>query len=124
MGEGLAYSVTNPGDFLYEVADIETWRSDPMRALGHLVPGLVLTFATAGTGTAATAAARAAEAAALAAATATLGTGATEAGQNNGTDTPDGALPAWLQAIEGEASRGFCRPHVVSAAGRVAGLRR
>jgi hypothetical protein len=53
LAEGLAYGVTHPVEFGKAILDWDTWQSSPGRAIGHLVPDLVLTLATAGGGAAA-----------------------------------------------------------------------
>jgi hypothetical protein len=66
LGQGLAYGVEHPKEFGKAVLDWDTWAHDPARALGHLVPDLVLALATAGTGEAGVAAGRAAKGAEVA----------------------------------------------------------
>src|SRR4051812_34575188 len=61
LGKGIAYGVTHPVDLGKSLIDYDTWRTDPARALGHLVPDLLLAVATAGTGEAGVAGARTAE---------------------------------------------------------------
>ena len=53
LGEGLAYGVTHPVEFGKAILDWDTWAESPGRAIGHLVPDLLLTLATAGAGAAA-----------------------------------------------------------------------
>jgi hypothetical protein len=53
LGTGLAYGVRHPAELGKALIDYETWQEDPARALGHLVPDLLLTVATAGAGGAA-----------------------------------------------------------------------
>jgi hypothetical protein len=76
LGKGLIYGVEHPVALGKALIDYDTWRTDPARALGHLVPDLVLTIATAGTGEAGVAAGRAAEGAEVAEELATRGAGA------------------------------------------------
>jgi hypothetical protein len=52
LGEGLWYGITHPVEFAQILVDWDTWRENPARALGRLVPDLVLTLATAGGGAA------------------------------------------------------------------------
>jgi hypothetical protein len=61
MAKGLVYGVEHPKDLGKALIDYDTWRTDPARALGHLVPDLVLIAATAGAGEAGAAAGRAAD---------------------------------------------------------------
>jgi hypothetical protein len=63
LGTGLVYGVQHPKELGKALLDWDTWAEDPARALGHLVPDLVLAVATAGTGEAGVAAGRAARAA-------------------------------------------------------------
>lgn len=51
--QGLVYGVQHPKEFAKAVLDWDTWKENPARALGHLVPDLILTLATAGGGAAA-----------------------------------------------------------------------
>jgi hypothetical protein len=60
LGKGLVYGVQHPKELGKAVLDWDTWATDPARALGHLVPDLVLAVATMGGGEAAVAAGRAA----------------------------------------------------------------
>ena len=53
LAEGLAYGVTHPVEFGKAILDWDTWAESPGRAIGHLVPDLLLTLATAGAGAAA-----------------------------------------------------------------------
>jgi hypothetical protein len=53
LGEGLLYGVTHPVEFGKAILDWETWQTSPGRAIGHLVPDLLITLATAGGGAAA-----------------------------------------------------------------------
>ncbi|MGH3390072.1 MAG: hypothetical protein ACRDOO_14480 [Actinomadura sp.] len=55
MGLGLVYGVEHPIEFAKAAIDWETLKTDPVRWLGHLGPGLILGAATGGSGTAATA---------------------------------------------------------------------
>jgi hypothetical protein len=55
MGRGIAFGVTHPVEFGKAVANWDMWMENPARALGQLVPDLVITIATAGGGGAATA---------------------------------------------------------------------
>jgi hypothetical protein len=63
MAKGLVYGAQHPKELGKALIDYDTWRTDPARALGHLVPDLLLIAATAGTGEAGAAAGRAAGAA-------------------------------------------------------------
>ena len=60
LADGVVFAVQNPKEFALAVLDWETWKENPARALGHLVPDLVLALATGGAGAAATRAASAA----------------------------------------------------------------
>jgi hypothetical protein len=53
LAQGIVYGVQNPREFAKAVLDWDTWKENPARALGHLVPDLLLTLATAGAGGAA-----------------------------------------------------------------------
>jgi hypothetical protein len=53
LGEGLVYGVTHPVEFGKAILDWDTWQESPGRAIGHLVPDLLITLATAGGGAAA-----------------------------------------------------------------------
>ena len=53
LAEGLAYGVTHPVEFGKAILDWDTWAESPGRAIGHLVPDLLITLATAGGGAAA-----------------------------------------------------------------------
>ena len=53
LGEGLLYGVTHPVEFGKAILDWDTWQESPGRAIGHLVPDLLITLATAGGGAAA-----------------------------------------------------------------------
>lgn len=64
LAAGLSTAVTNPKEFFQAVIDWDTWKDNPARALGHLVPDLALALVTGGAGTAAARSARAAQAAA------------------------------------------------------------
>jgi hypothetical protein len=59
LGKGVVYGVQHPKELGKAILDWDTWAEDPARALGHLVPDLVLAIATAGTGEAGVAAGRA-----------------------------------------------------------------
>ena len=48
LGQGLWYGVTHPVEFGKILLDWDTWRENPARALGRLVPDLLLTLATGG----------------------------------------------------------------------------
>lgn len=56
LGEGLCYGVQHPVELGKAVLDWDTWQESPGRAIGHLLPDLVLTLATAGGGATARAA--------------------------------------------------------------------
>jgi hypothetical protein len=73
LGKGIAYGIEHPKEFGKAVLDWDTWAHDPARALGHLVPDLLLAVATAGTGEAGVAAARVVEGAELTEEVATRG---------------------------------------------------
>ncbi|MGH8902355.1 MAG: putative T7SS-secreted protein [Egibacteraceae bacterium] len=70
LAAGLSTAVTNPKEFFKTVVDWDTWKDNPARALGRLVPDLALALGTGGAGTAAARSARAGKAATK------LGTGA------------------------------------------------
>ena len=53
LGTGLVYGVTHPVEFGKALLDWDTWQESPGRAIGHLLPDLLLTLATAGGGAAA-----------------------------------------------------------------------
>jgi hypothetical protein len=53
LGEGLLYGITHPVEFGKAIVDWDTWQESPGRAIGHLVPDLLITLATAGGGAAA-----------------------------------------------------------------------
>ncbi len=53
IGEGLAYGVTHPKEFAKAITNWDMWFDNPARALGQLVPDLVLALATGGAGAAA-----------------------------------------------------------------------
>ena len=53
LGAGLLYGVTHPVEFGKAILDWDTWQESPGRAIGHLVPDLLITLATAGGGAAA-----------------------------------------------------------------------
>ena len=61
LGTGLAFGVTHPVELGKALIDWDTWQESPGRAIGHLVPDLLLALGTAGTGTAAARGARAVE---------------------------------------------------------------
>jgi hypothetical protein len=48
LGQGLWYGITHPVEFGKILLDWDTWRENPARALGRLVPDLLLTLATGG----------------------------------------------------------------------------
>jgi hypothetical protein len=48
LGKGVAYGVEHPKELGKALLDWDTWSEDPARALGHLVPDLVLAAATMG----------------------------------------------------------------------------
>lgn len=58
---GLVMTVTDPLGTLRASLDVETWRTDPARAAGRLVPDVVLSALSAGVGTAPTVARRVAD---------------------------------------------------------------
>jgi hypothetical protein len=60
LGKGLWWGVTHPVEFGKAIIDWETWKENPVRALGKLVPDIAIAIATAGAGTAASASSRAA----------------------------------------------------------------
>ena len=60
LGQGLWYGIQHPVEFGKALLDWDTWAENPARALGHLVPDLLLALATGGAGTAAVRGARAA----------------------------------------------------------------
>jgi len=66
LASGLWWGITHPIEFFKVAIDWETWKTNPLRAFGKLIPDLAIAAATAGTGTAATAAGRGARAADLA----------------------------------------------------------
>lgn len=47
------FAVQHPGDFAKAVVDWDTWKQNPARAIGHLVPDIALAVATGGAGAAA-----------------------------------------------------------------------
>jgi hypothetical protein len=59
LGQGLLYGLQHPKEFGKALLDWDTWATNPARALGHLVPDLLLALATGGAGTAAVRTARA-----------------------------------------------------------------
>jgi hypothetical protein len=73
LGKGVVYGVEHPKELGKAVLDWDTWAHDPARALGHLVPDLLLAVATAGAGEAGVAAGRAAHGAEVAEELATRG---------------------------------------------------
>jgi uncharacterized protein YukE len=60
MAKGIGYGVEHPKELGKALIDYDTWSHDPARALGHLVPDVLIAMATAGTGEAGVAGARAA----------------------------------------------------------------
>jgi hypothetical protein len=52
IAKGLAHGVTHPVDFAKAVVDWDTWAQSPGRALGHLVPVVVLAVVSGGAGAA------------------------------------------------------------------------
>ncbi len=54
IGRLLEFAFDSPGDFLYQIADIDTLEDNPAYWLGGLVPDIAAGVATAGVGTAAT----------------------------------------------------------------------
>jgi hypothetical protein len=48
MASGLWYGVNHPVEFAKAAIDLDTWREDPLRAMGHLVPGILAAAAGAG----------------------------------------------------------------------------
>jgi hypothetical protein len=56
LGEGLVFGLTHPVELAKVLVDWDTWQESPGRAVGHLLPDLLLTLATAGGGAAARAA--------------------------------------------------------------------
>ena len=62
LGRGLALGVQHPAELGKALLDWDTWAESPGRAIGHLVPDLLLALATAGSGTVASRAARGAAA--------------------------------------------------------------
>jgi hypothetical protein len=50
LAKGLAHGVTHPVDFAKAFVDWDTWAQSPGRALGHLLPMVALTIASAGGG--------------------------------------------------------------------------
>lgn len=53
LGEGVVYGVAHPVELGKVLLDWDTWQESPGRAIGHLVPDLLITLATAGGGAAA-----------------------------------------------------------------------
>jgi hypothetical protein len=62
LGKGLVWGVTHPVEFAKAIVDWETWKSNPLRALGRLVPDAALALATGGTSAGPTGASRGARA--------------------------------------------------------------
>jgi hypothetical protein len=58
LGQGLWFGVQHPAELGKALIDWDTWTESPGRAIGHLVPDLLLALATAGAGTAASRAVR------------------------------------------------------------------
>ncbi len=58
LAAGLAAGLRDPVGMARAVTDYDTWRTEPIRAAGRLVPDILLSAATAGTGSAAAAAGR------------------------------------------------------------------
>lgn len=56
LGEGLLFGVTHPVELGKVLVDWDTWQESPGRAIGHLLPDLLITLATGGGGAAARAA--------------------------------------------------------------------
>ena len=52
IGEGLIWGVGHPVEFGKAIVDWETWKENPARAAGRLVPDIALTIATIGAGAA------------------------------------------------------------------------
>gem|GEM_PF-2431352 len=63
LGKGLWYGVTHPVEFAKLLVDWETWKDNPLRAFGKLIPDIAIAIATAGAGTAASRGSQAARAA-------------------------------------------------------------
>ena len=63
LAQGIVHGVQNPAEFGKALIDYDTWKQSPGRAIGHLVPDLLLGAATGGAGTAAARAVRGARAA-------------------------------------------------------------
>ncbi|MGH8893019.1 MAG: putative T7SS-secreted protein [Actinomycetes bacterium] len=61
LGNGLAFGVTHPVELGKALVDWDTWQESPGRAIGHLVPDLLLALGTGGSGAVAARGARAAE---------------------------------------------------------------
>jgi hypothetical protein len=66
LAKGVVLGIEHPKELGKALIDYDTWKRDPARALGHLVPDLVLMLATAGAGEGAAAAGRLAEGAEVA----------------------------------------------------------
>lgn len=62
IGEGLVWGAAHPVEFGKAIVDWETWKENPARAAGRLVPDIALAIATAGAGAAASGASKAASA--------------------------------------------------------------
>lgn len=60
LGKGLRWGVTHPVEFGKAIVDWETWKSNPLRAFGKLIPDIAIAIATAGAGAAASGSSRAA----------------------------------------------------------------
>ena len=52
LGKGVLFGVTHPVSFAKAIVDWDTWAESPGRAIGHLLPTIALTAATAGAGSA------------------------------------------------------------------------
>jgi hypothetical protein len=61
LGRGLWYGVQHPAELGKALLDWDTWKESPGRAIGHLLPDLLLALATAGSGAVATRAVRGAK---------------------------------------------------------------
>ncbi len=53
LAQGIMHGVQHPAEFGKALIDYDTWKQSPGRAIGHLVPDLLLGAATGGAGTAA-----------------------------------------------------------------------
>ncbi len=98
LGKGLAYGAQHPKEFGKAIIDYDTWKEDPARALGHLVPDLLLTVATAGAG-------GAARGATAASRLERLGLSAERAGTNLFPRLADDVLDARLAELGYDAAR-------------------